>query len=102
MLTCILCVFAANPDRKRSILTECSSYFALVFFNKCHGNRINQVTTTSSYILDAYRSSLNLISDFVSNIRCRDYCPINTKNNPDFNKYFLSYETYYRNTGLQT
>jgi hypothetical protein len=83
-----------------SALTKCSSYFALDSFNKCHGNRINQATTTSSRVLDAYRSSVNLTNNFVSNIKCRDYCPMKRKNNPDFNKYFLSFETYCRNTEL--
>jgi hypothetical protein len=77
-LTCILWVFGTNLDRKQSTVTDCS-YFALVSFSKCHGNRINQATITSSHILDAYRSSVNLINDFVPNIKCRDYCPMNTK-----------------------
>ena len=98
-LTCILWAFAYNLDRERSNLSECPSYFTLVFFSKCHGNRINQATTTSSHILDAYLSSVNLIIECLCSIRCRDYYKINIKNTA-FNKYFLSYQTYCRSTGL--
>ena len=88
-LTCILWVFTSNLDLKRSTLKGCSSYFDLFSFNKCHGNTIIQATTTSSNILDAYHSPVNLIVDVVFSIICRDFCQMNTKNNPGFNKYFL-------------
>jgi len=91
-LTCIWWVFSSNLDRKLGNLTGCSSYFDLVSFSKCHGNTIIQATTTSSHILDAYHSSVNLIIDFVCSIRCREFCQTNIKNNPDFNKYFPSYQ----------
>lgn len=78
-LTCILWVFASNLYRKRSTLTGCSSYFDLVSFSKYDGNTIIQPTTTSSHILDAYHSSVNLIIDFVFSIMFRDFCQMNTK-----------------------
>jgi hypothetical protein len=99
-LTWIFWVFASNFDRKRSNLTECAWYFALYSFSKCYGNRINQATTTSSHILDAYPSLVKLMIEFVCNIRCRDYYKMKIKKNPDFNKYFLSYHTYCRITRL--
>jgi hypothetical protein len=78
-LTCILWLFASNFDRKRSTLTECSWYCALFSFSKCYGNRINQATTTSSHILDAYPSLVKLMIEFVCSIRCQDYYKMNTK-----------------------
>jgi len=77
-LTCILWVFASNLGRKRSTLTGISSQFALVSFSKFHANKTNQVTATSFHFLDAYRSSVNLIIDFVCSVRCRDFCKMNT------------------------